>query len=239
MITRKFSRNLLQTYDLNVSSKIFKFSESCDKQTNAYTFQEASYHEFLPYLQAWSRLAKPIHSPSGQTNARIRGNDLKTSKLLLSSTDPFRSFNFSRSSFFSHLLFFFLSLFLLSSKRRISSSYPFHRYSTRVLNVETRKASRHSSFVFHLLFPRHWTLHVYPPFLLFSYLRLLFRFDRVSTTFLLCFFFGFLQTDTRFILDQLVLCVSARFSFFFFLQFWFLISFLYLCCLLTFFRLWI
>lgn len=31
MITRKFSRNLLQTYDLNVSSKIFKFSESCDK----------------------------------------------------------------------------------------------------------------------------------------------------------------------------------------------------------------
>lgn len=139
MITRKFSRNLFQTYDLNVSSKIFKFSESCDKQTNAYTFQEASYHEFLPYLQAWSRLAKPIHSPSGQTNARIRGNDLKTSKLLLSSTDPFRSFNFSRSSFFSHLLFFFLSLFLLSSKRRISSSHPFHRYSTRVLNVETRK----------------------------------------------------------------------------------------------------
>lgn len=31
MITRKFSRNLFQTYDLNVSSKIFKFSESCDK----------------------------------------------------------------------------------------------------------------------------------------------------------------------------------------------------------------
>lgn len=31
MISRKFSRNLLQIYDLNVSSKIFKFSESCDK----------------------------------------------------------------------------------------------------------------------------------------------------------------------------------------------------------------
>lgn len=122
MITRKFSRNLLQTYDLNVSSKIFKFSESCDKQTNAYTFQEASYHEFLPYLQAWSRLAKPIHSPSGQTNARIRGNDLKTSKLLLSSTDPFRSFNFSRSSFFSHLLFFFLSLPLFQEKNFFFSS---------------------------------------------------------------------------------------------------------------------
>lgn len=81
----KFSRNLFQTYNLNALSKIFKFS-------NAHIFQEPNQHEFLPYLQAWSRLAEPIHSPSGQTNARIRGNDLKTSKLLpFSSPQPILS----------------------------------------------------------------------------------------------------------------------------------------------------
>lgn len=53
----KFFRNLFQTYNLNALSKIFKFSN--------YIFQEPNYHEFLPYLQAWSRLAELIHSPSG------------------------------------------------------------------------------------------------------------------------------------------------------------------------------
>lgn len=122
----KFFRNLFQTYNLNALSKIFKFS-------NAHIFQEPNQHEFLPYLQAWSRLAEPIHSPSGQTNARIRGNDLKTSKLLpFSSPQPILSAPLTFPALPFSPIFLSFSLSLLFSKRRISSSHPFHRYSTRV-----------------------------------------------------------------------------------------------------------
>lgn len=164
------------------------------------------------------------------SNSRERFKDIETPSLLFSSTDPFRSFNFSRSSFFSYFSFF-LSLPPLFQEKNFFFSSVSPILDTR-LNAETRKASRHSSFVFHPLFPRHWTVHVHPPFLLSSYLRPLFRFDRVSTTFLLCFFFLFFREQIRVSSWIGWSCAWALV----FLSF-FLISFLYL--LLIFFRLWV